>query len=357
VVTVRQAVTEFMDQARLPEAGLARNEHDLAPTGGRLVESLAEELQLRIPADVRAQPVLGGDVDPGAETRGPDRAEDVDRLGLVLDRSFAQVLEDEVPLGETMRGIAHDDRSRLGDPLHTGGRVRRVADRLVRELQIRADRAEHDEAAVDTDAEPEIDPSLTELLLERPEIRLDREAGEDRPCGVVLVGDRCSEEGEHAVAEDLRDGSLEPMDRIQDHVEEATHERADLFGVEPLRERGGTDHVGEQHADLLPFALERVRPGPDLLRESFGGVYLTRAVRRVLGNVAKRRAALHAEGAGRRVAMPARRTGELEARTAPAAELGARRIRRPAVRTGRWLDHRRMLPAFFEALCRSDASE
>ena len=81
--------------------------------------------------------------------------------------------------------------------------------------------------------------------------------------GLVLVGGRPSEVGEHAVAHELGDVALVTQDLARDCVLVGAQELARLLGVETCGERRRADQVDEHHRELPPF-------GPDRRLRRFG---------------------------------------------------------------------------------------
>ena len=82
------------------------------------------------------------------------------------------------------------------------------------------------------------------------------ERGEDRPLGVVLVGDRGAEEREHRVALELGDRALVAEDGARHEVERLVDDRRPVLGIHLLREGRRADDVGEERGDGLALAGE-----------------------------------------------------------------------------------------------------
>ncbi|HJQ83644.1 MAG TPA: hypothetical protein VKA21_06190 [Candidatus Binatia bacterium] len=78
-----------------------------------------------------------------------------------------------------------------------------------------------------------------------------------RALGVVLVRDRRPEHRHDAVAGELVDEPAEALDPLRQKAEEALHEGRPLLRVEAFGELHRAAHVGEEHRDLLPLALDR----------------------------------------------------------------------------------------------------
>jgi hypothetical protein len=65
----------------------------------------------------------------------------------------------------------------------------------------------------------------------------------DRAPGVILVGDGRAEERHDPVAEELVDRALVAVHLGEHEIEGTPHQPVDLFGIDPLRERGEPRHV------------------------------------------------------------------------------------------------------------------
>ncbi len=72
------------------------------------------------------------------------------------------------------------------------------------------------------------------LFSERLEAVLDRERRTQRALSVVFVGDRRPEERHHSVTKELVDRTLVLVNRVQDDLECAVHDRVDVLGIELL---------------------------------------------------------------------------------------------------------------------------
>jgi hypothetical protein len=132
--------------------------------------------------------------------------------------------------------------------------------------EVVTDRADHDFTGVQADADGEV-----EALLESQRIRiaaklfLEVERRIARPPRMVLVCDRRAEERHDAVTGELGDGPLEAMDPFGKQRGEPLHDAVEHLRVELLGEFHRPLHVGEEHGDLLAFALESGRRLEDLV--------------------------------------------------------------------------------------------
>ena len=85
----------------------------------------------------------------------------------------------------------------------------------------------------------------------------DRQAGADRPLGLVLVRPRPAEIGQHAVAHELGHVPVEPSDLGGHGGLVGLDDLAHLLRVEPGGERGRADQVDEHDRELAPLGLGR----------------------------------------------------------------------------------------------------
>src|SRR5207342_2476388 len=100
----------------------------------------------------------------------------------------------------------------------------------------------------------------SELRGEPSGVTADREAGSYRPRGIVLVHMRQPEDRHHGVADELLGLTAERAELLAHRVVEAAEDLASSFGVEPLREGGRLDQIGEQHRYELAFLGAERRP-------------------------------------------------------------------------------------------------
>ncbi len=77
------------------------------------------------------------------------------------------------------------------------------------------------------------------------------QGGADRPMGILLLGCAHAEHGHHGVADELLDDAAVGLDVLVPAQEVGVDDRADVLGVELLRQHGEVDEVGEQDGDEL----------------------------------------------------------------------------------------------------------
>jgi hypothetical protein len=139
--------------------------------------------------------------------------------------------------------------------------------------QIVADLSDHDLAGVEPHAHGEAQAAgAAELARVARELLGQGQRGMAGALRMVLVGDRRAEQRHDAVAGELVDRALEAMDAVRQDREEPIHDAVPFFGVDALGEIHRALYVGEQHRDLLSFALERASQAEDLFGEVRGRV-------------------------------------------------------------------------------------
>ena len=116
-----------------------------------------------------------------------------------------------------------------------------------------------DRTAVDADVKHDpLAQTRCPLLAERRGALEHVERRLERALRVVLVSGRRAEDRHHRVADEFLDEAAIARDRLRQGLEQRVLERADLFGIEPLRQRGESGEVGEEHGDLPPVGFPRV---------------------------------------------------------------------------------------------------
>ncbi|MNS82851.1 hypothetical protein D3C72_1166090 [compost metagenome] len=194
---------EFMEQPRFADPGLADHRDDLPVSGRGALQRLLQRLQFPVaPDEARKSPMRRH---LQARAQRPDAGQFVDgqRHGNALDLRNAQRLEGEIAFGKPLCGLADEDRRERRHGLHPRRDVDGVADRIVVRVQIvLADRAHDHFAGVDADPDLQRDALLQPEPVAVPLHRLlHAQRGVERALGVVLVGDRCAEQRQDAVAQ------------------------------------------------------------------------------------------------------------------------------------------------------------
>ena len=249
---------ELVEQPRLAHTRLAHYAHDLPMSAARLFADPLEVVDLVLAAHETRQAARRGHLEAGAQRPDAQHLVDVQRSADALDLGRAQVAELEIALGQFVGVLADHDRAGRGQPFQPRGQAGRMADRHVIRVQVvLADRADHDRAAVHADADLQVDALLAaQPLGVAPPAFLHPQRGEQRPLGVVFVGQRCAEQREDAVAHGLRHVALVAMDRVHHELERRVDDRARVFRVEVFDEGHRALDVGEQRGDRLAFAVD-----------------------------------------------------------------------------------------------------
>lgn len=260
-----QPAAEFQQEARLSDAGIARDEYHLPPTGLGRGEALDQSGDFVCPPHEPRQPALHR----GAEARAPEpRAQRLPgpHRCVPLDLDLAQIERLKECRHQPMGRVAQHDAGGSGDLLHPRGKIGGVPHRRVVHPKIVADASNDDRSRIDPDSHLEPRPALgLQLLAVIPERALDAECrvhGAPRP---VLVGDGSPEQRHDAVSRVLIDCSFEAVDLGRDQLEASVHDAVDVLGVELLGQGRKARHVAEEHGHLAALALERGAAGQDLL--------------------------------------------------------------------------------------------
>ncbi len=272
-VRAAQRAAELVEQARLAAAGLADHAHQLALAALGGGQQLAEPTQLAVAAHEASERALG-DALLGRAVGG--QAEELvggDRIALALDGEAAGGKEPHLAAHQARGGFGDQDLAGGGGLLEPRRHVGGVAHRRVVHAQVVADRADHDEAGVESHAHLELgaaaDAGVGAAVAQRTP---DGDRRGHRPPRVVLVGQRRAEQRHEAVAEELVDRALVAVDLAHRQLEEAVEQRVHALGPDPLGERRGVGDVAEQHGDLLALALQGRARGQDALGQVLGRI-------------------------------------------------------------------------------------
>ena len=230
---------------------------DAALAAPDLLPAPQQQAQLLLAPDQRGQRSGGVErLEPARSYAGAEDAIGPHRVGETLDVDHAQVRTLEQVADEAAGALGDDDAAGLGQGLQPGGQVRRLADhRLLASRTAAQEVADHRDAGRDADPDPERSTGHGRAQLAHR--RHDIEAGADRPLGLVLVGLRPAEVGQHAVAHVLGDETAFLFDRPCDTGVEGADQLAQILWVEAGREGGRADQVREQHRELPPLGLAR----------------------------------------------------------------------------------------------------
>jgi hypothetical protein len=135
--------------------------------------------------------------------------------------------------------------------------VRGLADRRVIHAQIAADGANDNLTRVQSHADLHVNAAGTldilGVLLHR---LLHAQGGVAGTHAVIFMGERGAEERHDAVAHHLVHGALVAVDSFHHELEDRIQQLARFLWVSVGKQLHRAFYVGEQHGDLLPFALE-----------------------------------------------------------------------------------------------------
>ena len=240
---------QFGRDAALADAGLADQQHRLAVARPCARPALQQQRGFCVAVDQRREPgaVCGGEAAVGAACA--QHAPHANGLGNAFERVFAAVFALEGVGHQAACGGSDEDLVGLGQRLHTRGDVGRGADRGLGQGRIAtAGFAHHDGAGGDADANaqrPHCGHGLDGVD--------DLQRGQQGPLGRVFVGAWPAEVHHQSVTQVLRHVSGVAFHRSTADLLVALHQRAQVFGVELMRQRGGTHQVAEHDRQLAPL--------------------------------------------------------------------------------------------------------
>ena len=233
---VADPLAQRREHARLADAGLAREQRDLALALGRVAPSVQQQRDLALSSDERGHAMRSRRLEPADVLGLPhDRPGGSGRVE-PLQRLESEGLQFERPAQQPTSGLGDEHAPRLGQGLQTRRQIGRVADHG---LFLRRSRS--DEIADDDDAGRYADADLQRLTggsFELPGDRRDVQRRPDRPFGVFFMGAREAEIGENAVAHEFRDKPVVARHRARTGVLVAADDIAHVLGIEPRRQRG-----------------------------------------------------------------------------------------------------------------------
>jgi hypothetical protein len=234
-------LAERRQEARLADARLARDERDLAFALARLAPAVEEQRHLVLPSDkgrhrLRSRRLEAADVLRLAQNHpgGNRRIEAVEDL-------WSKRLQLEPAAQQPPRGLCDHDGARPGERLQPRRQIGRLANDglfLRRPLT--------DEVANDDDAGGNAVADIQTNACGRIELgdgSRDVETGSNCSFGVVLVGARKAEIGQHAVTHEFGDEAVITCDGPRTGVLIGAYDFAHVLGIKPRRKvrssRGG----------------------------------------------------------------------------------------------------------------------
>ena len=141
---------------------------------------------------------------------------------------------------------------------------RRGVDRVAHDAVLRgcAHRAGHDHPRVDADPKPQLDPELSlhaRRMLGKD--ALHAEGAAKGALGIVLMGDRCTEDHEDRVADELLDRAIVTKGFLSKVLEDPRDQQLELLRVQIVRESREPHEVGEEDVDEPPLLLDVLHIG------------------------------------------------------------------------------------------------
>ena len=245
---------QLRDQPALSDPRVAADEEDAARAAERPLECGLGQPELLLATDESGlHSFEAADLAAFSERPLDDRRPH--RLGLPLELQFDRLPPGKKWLSLPAGGVVGEHRSGLGARLQASRRVDGIAEGRVLDPVGGADLAQNDRTGRDADAdtEPRDAPAAFDFSAVGVHLLHDPQRRAQRALGVVLVRDRCAEEGEDAVAGEILDVAAEPIDVGDDAGDRFADDELDLFRVEPLGERRRADEVGEQDRHDLPL--------------------------------------------------------------------------------------------------------
>ena len=231
---------QLVGQPALADAALALDGdgHRSLP-GEREVERGEQRGQFGLAPDKREVPT---GVARSRPAEWLEREPRLDRLDAPAHGHQSRGLISDCRLGCRVGGRPDEHRARRRLRLQPGGQVHDVAHRRV--VATGNERADEHLAGVHPDSKTN---RLGELVGQLGDGGLHRQPGPHAALGVVLVGSGCTEQGEHAVAEDLVHPAAVGVHVGHQALHATVDQPAHLLGVAMLGQRGEPHDVGEQH--------------------------------------------------------------------------------------------------------------
>ncbi len=247
-----ELLAQGLDEPRLPDAGLAHDQHGLTVALACGLEARAQQTPLVIPAHEGAEAARCG---RGQATSGAARSDDpqqLERLGHAAQASRAERLHREQTCYEAVGGGRGEHAAGTRLPLHARREVRCLSEREhLTGTGATADFTHDHGPGVDPDAHRE-PLSCCERVLETRNGVDQLEPRAHGALGIVAMRRRPAEVGEQTVAEVLCDVAAVARDHGLGRTLIAAEHLAPVLGIEPHRDLGGAHEVAEEHRELAP---------------------------------------------------------------------------------------------------------
>ena len=236
-------------------ASLTDQQHHSAFTLLGLTPAAAQQLELLFAPDQRGERDLVLRLEPAFDRAFGYHLTSVDRFLKAFERNAAKLAVVEMAAGQSPRARRDDQRAGLRQGLQAGGEIGGFADDapllgLARAGQI----ADDNETSGDADAD--LQARLGGQL--QPRHRCDQcQSGADRPLGIVFMGSRISEIGQHPVAHIFGDEALEASDNLGDSAMVGADDVAQILGIETRGQGRRPDQIAKHDGQLPPLCLGR----------------------------------------------------------------------------------------------------
>ena len=249
------AIEQRLDQPRLAHAGFAGEQDGLALALLRQPPALQQQAHLLRAADERRENCRARRFEPARQRCFPQHPPGRHRIGKAFEHMLAAAFVFESASEQAVSRVGNNDGVRLGQCLQACGKVRRFADD-----QFFARGAATDNVADNNQSRRDADAGLQAAAVRRrdPANRIDD--GKRRAHGAfggVFVRLRIAKIGEHAVAEEFGDISVEPRNPAGAGILVALDQVAHVLGIKRGGERCRTDEIAEQDRDLSTLGFRR----------------------------------------------------------------------------------------------------
>ena len=225
-----QAILQRRGDARLADAGFARDQHDLAVARLGARPAAQQQVDLLVAPDQPGQRRSAQCLEPARDGTRPQHLPGRHRPGDTLDLDGSEIAILEEIADQPARARGDKDGIWLGQGLQTGGEVRRFADdRLLLRRALADQIADDHQPGGDPDARLELDG----FDIEATDRVDDAQPRADRPLGIVLMRPRVAEIDQHAVAHVFGDKAVEAGDDLGDGAVIGGDDLAQILGIEP----------------------------------------------------------------------------------------------------------------------------
>jgi hypothetical protein len=268
-------------EAGFSDAGLAHDRDHLPVSRAGLLERSAKYLDLGAPADEPREPTPRGGLQSRARRTDAGDLIDLDWVAATFHRHRTKWPRRDAAFDEIECRRRDEHRAWLRQLFHPRREMGRLTDRRVVHAEVVADRADHDLAGVEPDADLHRHAMRASLLVG---VSIDRllhpQRGVARADGVVFVRNRRAEQRHDPVAHDLVHRALVAVDGVHHVPEHRVEDLARFLGIAVGQQLHRALEIGEQDGHLLPFAFERGLRGEDSLGEMSRRVRVGRRGRR-----------------------------------------------------------------------------